>query len=173
MQLRNNIDIYRNRDKNGGIKMATIVYGTHVFTKMTGYYGTREECSVCHKAYPKAFVKNTVWAHFEYIPLFPIKKTYFRMCPICGCGDSLKNKEAKEVMLNYGKAVDQNLVVYAKHYLANKPKGIMSTDSSYEVLVKDISTGEEYCIAPETTKATVKEIKKARGLKKIEITDIQ
>lgn len=27
--------------------MAYIVYGTHVFTKLAGYYGPKEECPVC------------------------------------------------------------------------------------------------------------------------------
>ncbi len=82
--------------------MAVIVYGTHVFTKLAGYFGPREECPFCHRVYQKGYVKNSVWAHLEYIPLFPVKKTYFKMCPVCGRGLELKSKEAKAEMAGSG-----------------------------------------------------------------------
>lgn len=150
-----------------------IVYGTRVFTKLEGYFGNREECSVCHKTYQKGYVKNTVWAHLSYIPLFPIKKTYFKMCPICGNGMELKSKAAKaEMAAGAGIVSSQNLEVYAKHILAKKPKKFMETDTSYEVWVKDLSTGEEVCVASDLYKDAVKDIKKERGLKQLEIRDV-
>lgn len=152
--------------------MGIIMYGTRVFTKHEGYFGEKEECPVCHKIYQKGYVKNSVWAHLNYVPLFPIKKTYFKMCPICGHGIELKSKEAKDEMLNINDLSDQNLEVYAKHILAKKPKGIMSVDTSYELWVKDILTGEEMCIATELSKDIIKRVKKERGLKKIQIINI-
>lgn len=118
--------------------MAIIVYGTHVFTKLTGYYGQREECPVCHRIYQKGYVRNTVWAHLEYIPLFPVKKE-----------------------------------PYAKHVLAKKPTGFMSTDNSYEFWIRDLMTGEEILVASDITKDQVKQIKKSRGYKKVPIVNAQ
>ncbi len=152
--------------------MAVIVYGTHVFTKLTGYFGQREECPFCHRVYKKGYVRNSVWAHLEYIPLFPVKKTYFKMCPVCGRGVELKNKEAKAEMISAGEGERQEFEAYARHILAKKPKGIMSTDSSYEFWIKDMVSGEEILVASDITKDTVKRIKKSRGYKKVPIIDV-
>ena len=100
-----------------------VLYGTRVFTKFEGYFGERKECEICHRTYRRAFVRNKVWAHLDYIPLFPVKKTYFKMCPICGNGGELKAKEAKLEMAS-GSINDQNILIYAKHFNANKPKGL-------------------------------------------------
>lgn len=152
--------------------MAVIVYGTHVFTKLAGYFGPREECPFCHRVYQKGYVKNSVWAHLEYIPLFPVKKTYFKMCPVCGRGLELKNKEAKAEMAGSGAEYRQQIEAYAKHILAKKPEGFMATDASYEFWVKDLSTGEEILVASEITKDMVKRMKKSRGYKKFSIIDV-
>lgn len=151
--------------------MAMIVYGTHVFTKHMGYYGKKEECPVCRKIYSKGYVRNMVWAHLEYIPLFPVKWNYFKMCPICGRGVEMKAKQAKAEMEG-AENTNQKFEVYAKHILAKKPKKLMAADTSYEVWIKDLITGEETCIVSETCKDVVKDIKKERGLKKIEIKDV-
>lgn len=151
--------------------MGMIIYGTHVFSKHEGYFGPKEECPVCHKIYAKSYVRYTSWFHISYIPLFPVKKSYFKMCPICGNGMELKNKEAKREM-EQGSDPSQNFEVYAKHILAKKPKGLMATDTSYEVWVKDLVNGEETCIVSDTCKDVVKDIKKERGLKKLEIRDV-
>lgn len=152
--------------------MGFIMYGTRVSTKFEGYYGNREECTVCHKIYQKAYVKNTVWAHLNYIPLFPVKKYYFKMCPICGRGVELKSRVAKEEIASDNNTSSQNLKVYAKHIIANKPKGFLEVDTSYQVWVKDLSTGEDICIVTDLSKDVVKDIKKERGLKKIDIIDV-
>ena len=152
--------------------MGMIIYGTRVFTKHQGFFGQREECPNCNRIYKKAYVKNTVWAHLDYIPIFPVKKTYFKMCPICGVGMELKSKQAKLEMQNTYDMADPNLQVYAVHILAQKPQGIMATDNSYQVWVRDLNTNENVCIASNTTKDMVKQIKKERGLKNLPITDM-
>lgn len=151
--------------------MAVIIYGTHVFTKLAGYFGQKEECPFCHKTYQKGYVQNTSWAHLEYIPLFPVKKTYFRMCPICGRGVELKKKEAKAEMLN-NDGYRQELEPFAKHVLADKPSGLMSTDNSYQFWIKDALSGEEIHVASGLTRKELKQIKKARGYKKIPLITI-
>lgn len=151
--------------------MAVIVYGTHVFTKLAGYYGPREECSVCHRVYKKGYVRNTVWAHLEYIPLFPVKKTYFKMCPVCGMGVELKNKEAKAEMSVADDGYRQDFEPYVKHVLANKPTGLFSTDNSYEFWIRDLMTGEEIRVESDITKDQVKQIRKSRGYKKVPIVN--
>ena len=152
--------------------MGIIMYGTRVSTKFEGYYGNSEECMECHKTYQKAYVKHTVWTHLNYIPLFPVKKEYFKMCPICGNGIVLKSSEAKEEIESGNDTSSQNLKLYAKHIIAKKPKGLLDVDTSYEVWVKDLSTGEDTCIATDLSKDVVKNIQKERGLKKIEIIDV-
>lgn len=152
--------------------MAVIVYGTHVFTKSAGYYGEREECPICHRVYKKAYVKNSVWAHLEYIPLFPVKKTYFKMCPVCGRGTELKSKEAKAEMAGDNFGYRQYFEPYVKHVLAKKPAKFMSVDCSYEFWIKDMITGEEILVASDITKDQVKQIKKSRGYKKVPVMDV-
>ena len=151
--------------------MAVIVYGTHVFTKLAGYYGQREECPVCHRIYQKGYVRNTVWAHLEYIPLFPVKKIYFKMCPVCGRGMELKSKEAKVEMAAGDYGYRQAFEPYAKHVLAKKTTGFISTDNSYEFWIRDLMTGEEILVASDITKDQVKRIKKSRGYKKVPIVN--
>lgn len=148
--------------------MAVIVYGTHVFTKLMGYYGQREECPACHRVYKKGYVRYTSWAHLEYIPLFPVKKRYFKMCPACGRGMELKSKEAKAEMQN-DDGTRQEFEAYAKHILAKKPSGIMSVDNSYEFWVKDLVSGQEILLESDITKDMVKRIKKNMGFKKVPI----
>lgn len=148
--------------------MGTIVYGTKVKTKFAGYFGEAQECPVCHKSYARSYVRIRHWAHVDYIPLFPTKTFYFKACPICGCGTEMKKAEAKAEMTT---PVSLNLEVYAKHILAKKPKGIMAADMSYELWVKDLATGEETCIETDVAKDTIKEAKKARGLKKLQIIE--
>ena len=152
--------------------MALIVYGTHVFTKFKGYYGMKEECPYCHRKYQKGYVRYSKWVHFEYIPLFPVKILYLKMCPICGKAYELTGKEAKEQMEYANETSEQKLEMYAKHILAKKPKGIMTCDTSYEFWVKDLVTGEEICIASDLAKEEVKRMKKQRGIKKLQIIDV-
>lgn len=151
--------------------MPAIVYGTHVFTKFKGYYGRREECPICHKIYSKGYVHYMTWAHLEFIPLFPIKNRYIKMCPICGNGIELKSKPAKAEMNNL-ESVTQNFDVYAKRINVPNPQTGMGTITIYEVWVRDLSNGEETCIASDPNKKIVKNIKKARGLKKIQIYNV-
>ncbi len=153
--------------------MGVIIYGTRVFTKLKGYFGAREECPTCMKTYKKAYIKNTTWAHLDYIPLFPIKVDYSKICPICGNGVTLKSKEAKSEMINSNDLYPQGFEVYAKHILKDKPKGIFSTDNSYEFWVKDLISGEETCVAAGITKDTVNKMKKYRGMKKAAVITIQ
>lgn len=153
--------------------MAMIVYGTHVFTKMKGYYGLKEECPYCHRAYKKAYVKYSKWWHLSYIPLIPLKKRYYKMCPICTGAIELTSREAKDQMERaYDINEPQQLEMYAKHILAKKPKGLLAHDMSYEFWVKDLITGEEICVATNLSKDRVNEIKKERGLKKLQIFDV-
>lgn len=148
-----------------------IIYGTKVFTKHMGYFGEKVRCESCQNEYPNAYVKFSTWVHLCYIPLFPVKKIYYKMCPICSSGVELKSKTAKAEMKSLPKA-DLQLEIYAKHILANKPKKIFATDTSYELWVKDLATGEDICVSTGITKEHIKRAKKARGLKKLEIKQI-
>ena len=152
--------------------MGMIMYGTKVFTKYKGYFGEREECPCCHKTYKKSYVKYTTWFHLNEIPLFPFKSTYYKMCPICGDSIEIKGKQAKAEMVVTGQPETQNLEAYAKHILANKPKGFLALDTSYEFWVKDITTGEEICVATGLSKDVVKNMKKERGLKNFNFFDV-
>lgn len=153
--------------------MATIVYGTRVFVKEMGYVGARVECPVCSKNYKMSIVRFRKWAHLEYIPLFPVKTTYFKMCPICAHGQNMTGKDAKAELTSVNPQEYQKFEFYSKHIIANKPKGIMATDQSFEFWAKDLSTGEEICIGSNLTKDNIKEMKKERGLKSVKFIDIK
>ena len=148
------------------------VYGTKVFTKCMGSYGQEESCPACGKRYKQSFVRCSKWAHLDYIPIFPMKKTYEKICPICGLGVTLTNKEAKAEMAASQKDESQHIEIYAKHILAKKPKKLMEADQSYEIWARDLNTNEETRLAFDVSKEIVKETKKARGLKKINIIDV-
>lgn len=94
------------------------------------------------------------------------------MCPVCGRGIELKNKEAKAEMAVGDFGCRQNFEPYAKHILAKKPTKFMSTDNSYEFWIRDLMTGEEILVASDITKDQVKQIKKSRGYKKVPIMDV-
>lgn len=153
--------------------MATIVYGTRVFTKQMGYVGEHIECPVCLRHYKMSIVRFRKWVHLEYIPLFPVKTTYFKMCPICAKGHDLTAKDAKGELTKVNPQEIQNFEFYAKHILANKPKKIMATDQSYEFWAKDLLTGEEICIASCLSKDDIKVMKRERGIKKFKFIKIQ
>ncbi len=148
-----------------------IIYGTKVFTKNMGYYGDKVQCESCGKEYPYSFVKISRWFHICYVPLFPVKKTYYKMCPVCSAGVEMKSKAAKAEMKSLQKT-DCQLQIYAKHVLANKPQKLLATDTSYELWAKDLATGEDFCVTTGITKGKIKEIKKARGLKAIPIVEV-
>lgn len=152
--------------------MMYFTYGTKVFTKFMGYYGQNEECPVCHKVYKKAYVRHSKWAHFDGIPIFRTKRSYNKLCPICGHGYSVTGKEGKAEMAAGPKDETQKIEVYAKRILAKKPKKLLEQDKSYELWVKDVGRNEETMIADELSKAILKSAKKDRGLKKIPIIEV-
>lgn len=150
--------------------MSTIMisYGTHVFTKFKGYYGRKEECPYCQRKYQQAYVKFSKWFHLIGIPLFPVKRTYYKMCPICAYPVELTVREAKDQMERaYDNIPEQKIELYGKHVSVRKPKNIFAHDFSYDFCVKDLISGEEFCIAANLSKDRVKQIAKERGLKKI------
>ena len=153
--------------------MAIFIYGTKAFTSFKGYYGQKEECEHCHRVYKKGYMKINRWVHIDYIPFFPIGGGYFKYCPICGNGVNLKSKEAKQEMNGVTDPESQQLKVYAKHILANKPKGFLETDNSYELWVRDEISGEDILLLNQTTKDVVKNVKKNRGLKILPIVEVQ
>lgn len=152
--------------------MGVVYYGTKTYSKFKGYYGEKEECEHCHRVYEKAFVKNTSWFYIDFIPLFPIRKRFLKICPICGDGVELKSKDAREEMRVQGSGT-QNIKLYAKHIFANKPKKFTEADTSYELWAKDMNTNEEFCVLSNTDKGICKGENKRRGLKKLEIIDIK
>lgn len=151
----------------------TVVSGTHVFTKNLGYCGAPQLCPNCGKTYKRSLIKHSLWWHLYYIPLIPLKPKYTYACPICGAGESLTGKEGKTVKQLPVDPTPQNLVIYAKHYPANKEKGFLKTDTAYELWVDDTVSGEKIQLSSQgdTTKDTIKTVRKNRGLKKIEIIE--
>lgn len=145
-----------------------IEYGTTTFAKNYGYFGEKEECLNCHKTYVPEFIRMKTWAHLSMVPIFPMKTRYYKSCPVCGASHELKSSEAKPLMVNQN--TEQSLTPYIKHVLKNKPtKGV---DTSYEVWVKDNVTGEEFCVRTGVMKNQIKDIRKDRGLKKIETVEV-
>lgn len=151
--------------------MGTFYYGTRVFSKLMGYFGPKQECDQCHRAYTRAIVKYSTWFHFDYIPIIPTKTQYVKMCPICGAGFELLKADAKQEM-QAGNNGFPGFEPHAKHIMANKPKGLLATDNSYELWLKDLSTGEDIIIASEITKEDIKNLKKERGYKKVPMEKI-
>lgn len=153
--------------------MAVIWWGTHVFNSFKGFYGDKTECPNCGRTYAPSYVKNNYWFHIEFIPLIPYKSTYFKACPICGYGVQLKGKEGKAEIKEKVEVTDQQFEPYVNHILADKPKGLLKTDNSYEFHVKDLTTGEDICVKQSITKDEVKRIKKGRAYKKLPINKVE
>ena len=153
--------------------MGAIYYGTRTFSKHMGYFGPKQECQNCHRTYQKAIVKFSSWFHIDYIPLIPTKTQYFKSCPICGAGFELRKQDAKAEMQTPGDGTVQTLEPHAKHILANKPKGLLASDNSYELWMKDVNSGEDICIASEISKEDIKRFKKERGWKKVPMEKVE
>ena len=153
--------------------MGAVYYGTRTFSKFLGFFGPKQECTNCHRTYKKSYLKYTSWFHIDFIPLVPTKTRYFKACPICGAGFEMKKKDAKMEMQAPGDGTVQTLEPHAKHILANKPKGLMKTDNSYELWLKDGETGEDICIASEITKEDLKNFKKERAYKKVPMEKVE
>lgn len=147
------------------------VYGVHVFTKNLGYFGNIEECPHCHRAYKKELVRAKKWAHFDYIPIFPVGSSYTLTCPICGAGKELKKQQAKDIMNGPTDPRQQSIQAYGKHVLAKKPQKALKTDRSFELWTRDMLTGEDLCIKTDLTRDQLKQEKKKRGLKEFTIID--
>ena len=152
--------------------MGMIYYGTRVFSKLMGYYGPTVECTNCGRSYKKAYVRYSSWFHIDFIPLIPTKTNFVKMCPVCGAGFELKKKDAKNEMQNAANDGFLGFEPHAKHIMANKPKGLLATDNSYELWLKDLSSGEDILVASEITKEDIKNLKKERGYKKVPIEKI-
>ena len=153
--------------------MGAIYYGTRTFSKHMGYFGPKQECQNCHRTYQKAIVRFKSWFHIDYIPLIPTKTQYFKSCPICGAGFELRKQDAKTEMQTPGDGTVQTLEPHAKHILANKPKGLLASDNSYELWMKDGNSGEDICIASEISKEDIKRFKKERGWKKVPMEKVE
>ena len=152
--------------------MAVIWWGTHVFNSNKGYHGEKVACPDCGRVYAPAYVKSSFWFHIEFIPLIPYKSMYRKFCPVCGYGVEMKGKEGKAELKEKAEVTDQAFEPYVNHNLADKPKGILKTDNSYEFHVKDLNSGEDICVAKNLTKEEVKKIKKGRAYKKLPINKV-
>ena len=97
---------------------------------------------------------------------------YRKFCPVCGYGVEMKGKEGKAELKEKAEVTDQAFEPYVNHNLADKPKGILKTDNSYEFHVKDLNSGEDICVAKNLTKEEVKKIKKGRAYKKLPINKV-
>lgn len=149
------------------------IYGTESFSKHLGYFGTPTTCPSCGNRYSMSYVRIRKWAHVDYIPLFPVKSVYFKMCPICTAGVEMKGKDAKAEMKTLERNSAQRLEYYGKHILKDKPKGIFKTDFSYEMWVRDCATGETVCIGNRLDYDKLKKMKKTRGIKKLPIEKVK
>ena len=152
--------------------MGAIYYGTRTFSKHMGYFGPKQECENCHRTYKKAIVKFSSQFHIDYIPLIPTKTVYFKSCPVCGKGFELRKQDAKVEMANPGEGT-QTLEPHAKHIMANKPKGILKDDNSYELWLKDAESGEDILLGKDITKGDINNIKKERGWKKVPMEKVE
>ncbi len=146
-----------------------IIFGTHVFTKLKGYFGKPETCPICHAVYQKGYVSTMAWKHLYYIPVWCKKWVYMKQCPICGQGTEIDRKEARREMRETEGRSKQAFKVYAKHVLANKPAEVIAIDNSYELWVKDLTLNKEVCVATKLSKYNLQTIKTTRGLKEIPI----
>ena len=117
-------------------------------------------------------IKDGSEEHSRYGSMSQWIKTVIKGNPICGNGIELKAKEAKAEMAS-GSINDQNIQIYAKHFNANKPKGLLAVDTNYEVWVKDVNTGEDIGLVNNIDKDFIKSLKKERGIKIIPIREIQ
>lgn len=150
----------------------TIVYGTKAFAKFRGYYGSAKECSQCGKVYKQAVVRVRSWFHLEYIPLFPVKTMYLVQCPICGNDASYKKSQVWDEVGTKTPDAVQKLEYKGVRVSSRITKGFLKDDRSYELWVKDLSNGEEYCANTDLTKGELKNERKNRGIKKLKIETI-
>ena len=150
-----------------------IIYGTKAFTKFMGYFGNPQLCQCCQQEYSPSIVRYIRWFHIAEVPIFPYKIIFVKQCPICANGEKIQIKYARQIIKSGMKNENQNISVYGKHILMNKPKGIFKVDTSYELWARDENTKKETCICANVTKDMFREERKIRGLKrKIKIIEV-
>ncbi len=149
--------------------MIYFTYGKKSFTKFLGYFGEKTECPQCGKSYCRSLVRHNTWAHFDEIPLFPIRCQYIIMCPICANSKVAEKAEAKKIVSEQ-LHMNEDLTVYGKDIIAKHQKGIFTADTSKELWVRDNKTGEEILVAEGISSMHIKKQKKYRGLKEIKVT---
>lgn len=141
--------------------MGVVYYGTYHFTKLVGYFGDDVPCNRCGKQYKPAVIKDRKWGYIDYIPLLPLGSKYVRTCPICAESVVLPKKAAKNIIK--GTAAAQEFKGIIKYDKPNKYR---------EFFVKDMVSGEEFCVATGVGKDECKYMAKERGLKKPEVENI-
>lgn len=149
-----------------------VFWGTHVFTRFVGFSGDNSACRNCGLGYKKRIVKESHWAHFEYIPLFPVNIKYQIICPVCGNRYTVDHIDMVLDFEPLKSDPQPDIEVYAKHILAKKPDGAFKTDYSYELWAKDLHTGNETRLGTNCTKTNVNNFKKNLGYKKLEIIEV-
>lgn len=74
-----------------------ILWGTKQTQKQLAA-GNEYMCPRCNNVNRWPVLQYTTWFTLFFIPLIPLRKKYYEMCPICRAGREMKKDQAKRFM---------------------------------------------------------------------------
>lgn len=75
-----------------------IFYGTKTFVKQLGCVYQTVMCRHCRVQTRQEVIRNWTWFTLFFIPLIPLWKSYFVVCPNCGEKTKIKKSDAKHMI---------------------------------------------------------------------------
>ncbi len=75
-----------------------IFYGTKIFVKQLGNVHQAAMCGHCRAQTGHAVIRHWTWFTLFFIPLIPLWKSYFVVCPGCGEKTKIKKSDAKKMI---------------------------------------------------------------------------
>ena len=75
-----------------------IIWGTRVFTRKKGQTIEVFFCNNCSNQTHWIFANMWTWFTLFFIPLFPVWRRQWILCPVCNCGIQLNRNNRDEIM---------------------------------------------------------------------------
>ncbi len=75
-----------------------IFYGTRTFVKQLGYMYQAAMCGRCQAQVRQVVIREWTWFTLFFIPLIPLWKSYFVVCPNCKERTKIKKHDAMSMI---------------------------------------------------------------------------
>jgi len=139
-----------------------ISYGIYRFPQNKGPHGEAKTCPQCGKTYRENFFVINKWAHIMNIPLVPVGKEIYHVCPVCNAGYAVEKQDKKAVsaMLKEAASSDQQMKYRATYHAESK---------TYDLYLDDLNSKETFTLGTGLTRGEYKQELKGRLMKKKDV----